>query len=344
LDHDHLVERIAALEAELGRLKAATTRREIFKKLAVAGAGAVAGAAVVAAEPARAIDGVGLLIGAIGDANNTATTRTLLTYAGPAFSTPDGNTNFFQIRDSTVDQVQPDTAGIASFVNTKARTAILGYSQGDGVGVNGVSEQGFGVIAFCRDGVGGHFQGGRANVNLPPFGEPPPVRTDAHLQGELVDDRNGDLWLCVESGSPGIWRKLAGRFSAGQLHLLPSPLRVYDSRATTSDGPLATGAQRTVSLSASGATGTVLPQVPLQPSGALISLTITQTVDSGFLAVFANGAPYLGNSNINWYAENQVVAVTTVTAVDAAQLITVLAGGPAGATTQFVVDVIGYYG
>jgi hypothetical protein len=344
MDHDHLVERIAALEAELGRLKAATTRREIFKKLAVAGAGAVAGATVVAAEPAGAADGSPLLLGSANDAINTETTRTLLTYAGPAFSTPSGETNFFQVRDDTVDLVQPDTAGIASYVNTKARTAVLGYSQNDGVGVSGVSEQGFGVIAFCRDGVGGHFQGGRANVNLPPFGAPPPQRTDAHLQGEFVDDRNGDLWLCVDSGSPGIWRKLAGRFSAGQLHLLPSPLRVYDSRPPTSDGPLATGAQRTVNLSAAAVVAVPPPEVPLQPSGALISLTITQTVDSGFLAVFANGAPYLGNSNINWYADNQVVAVTTVTAVDAAQLITVLAGGPAGATTQFVVDVIGYYG
>jgi hypothetical protein len=334
MDHDQLVARIDAVEAELGRLKAATSRRDLFKKLAVAGAGAVAGAAAVAQPAAHAADNGPLVLGTPGDAFNTETSRTRLLYTGSTFPKPDGDSNFFQVRDDSANQAPPDTAGIASFVNDKAHSAILGYSQGDGVGINGVSERGFGVIAFCRDGVGGHFQGGRANVNLPPFGDPPPLRTDAHLEGEFVDDKNGDLWLCVQGGTPGAWRKLAGRATAGQLHLLASPARVYDSRTT--DGSLATGAQRTVGLAT--------PDAPLQPSGGLISLTITDTIGSGFLAVFAAGALYLGNSNVNWYADNQIVAVTTVTAVDAAQRITVLAGGPTGSATQFVVDVIGYYG
>src|SRR5205823_661063 len=143
-------------------------------------------------------------------------------------------------------------------------------------------------------------------VNLPPFGPAPPVRTDEHQQGELVDDQNGDLWLCVETGTPGVWRKLAGRYSAGQLHLLAAPLRLYDSRATT-DGPLAAGAQRTISLAVPG---TPPPEVPLRPTGAMISLTLAQTVDRGFVAVFANGAGWQGNSNVNWFADNQAVAVT----------------------------------
>jgi hypothetical protein len=340
MEHDHLVERIAALETELGRLKAATSRREVFKKLAVAGAGAVAGAAVVA-PPAGAADGFTLQLGTVGDAGNTETTRTILTYAGPAL-TPGTDSTFFGVRDDSATQIQPETAGITAVVNEKARSALFGYSQGDGVGLHGISEQGFGMIAFCRDGVGGHFQGGRANVNLPPFGPPPPLRTDEHLQGELVHDQNGDVWMCVGTGTPGTWRTIAGRYSAGQLHLLPAPLRLYDSRAGT-DGPLGAGGQRTVALAAAAVTATPPPEVPLQPTGAMISLTLTLTVDRGFVAVFAAGAKYQGNSNINWFGDNQSLAVTTVTAIDAAQKITVLAGGPDGASTHVIVDVIGYY-
>jgi hypothetical protein len=340
MDHDHLVERIAALEAELSRLKAATSRRDLFKKLAVAGAGAVAGAAVVA-PPAGAADNNPLLLGSPGDAINTEQTRTILTYAGPALN-PGTDSAFFSVRDDSATQIQPESAGITAVVNEKARSALFGYSQGDGVGLHGISEQGFGMIAFCRDGVGGHFQGGRANVNLPPFGPPPPLRTDEHLQGELVHDQDGDFWLCLATGRPGLWRKIGGRYSAGQLHLLAAPLRVYDSRAR-GDGPLAAGGQRTVTLTAGAATATPPPGVPLQPTGAMISLTLTLTVDRGFMAVFATGATYQGNSNINWFGDNQSLAVTTVTAMDADQKITVLAGGPDGASTHFVVDVIGYY-
>jgi hypothetical protein len=332
MEQDHLVERIAALEAELHRLKAATSRRDIFKKLAVAGAGALAGAAAVA-PPASAADNNPLLLGSGGDTLNIESSRTILMYTGPALTAGPDST-FFRVRDDSATQVQPETAGISAVVNEKARSALFGYSQGDGVGLHGVSEQGFGMIAFCRDGVGGHFQGGRANANLPPFGSPPPLRTDEHLQGELVHDQNGDVWVCVGGGTPGVWRKLAGVHTAGQLHLLAAPLRIYDSRA--GDGLLASGARRTVTVASTVA--------PLQATGAMINLTVTLTVDRGFLAVFANGATYQGNSNVNWFADNQTLAVTTVTAVDADQKIAVLAGGPDTAATHFVVDVIGYYG
>ena len=334
MDHDHLVERITALEAELDRLKAATSRREMFKKLAVAGAGAVAGASLVSTTPAVAADNNPLILGVGGDGNNVETTRTILTYTGATLKAGPDST-FLGVRDDTATQVQPETAGIAAIVNEKARSALFGYSQGDGVGLHGISEQGFGMIAFCRDGVGGHFQGGRANVNLPPFGLPPPLRTDEHLAGELVHDQDGDVWICVAGGTPGVWRKLAGPATAGQLHLLTAPLRLYDSRAG-SDGPLGAGAQRTVALAS--------PAAPLQSTAAMISLTLTQTVDRGFVAVFANGATYEGNSNLNWFADNQTFAVTTVTAVDGEQKISVLAGGPDGASAHFIIDVIGYYG
>jgi hypothetical protein len=87
--------------------------------------------------------------------------------------------------------------------------------------------------------------------------------------------------------------------------------------------------------------GPVLPPaVPPGATGALVSLTLDATVASGFLALFADNVSYPGNSNVNWYTRGQIVAVTTVTAMDHTAKITVLAGGPG--STQFV-DVIGYY-
>ena len=128
MEQDHLVERIAALEAELSRLKAATSRREMFKKLAVAGAGAVVGAGAVAT-PASAADGNPLLLGAGGDATNKETTRTILTYAGPALPADptDPNTyHFFQVREDTATQVS--WARRASTPALRAATWMLLFS------------------------------------------------------------------------------------------------------------------------------------------------------------------------------------------------------------------------
>src|SRR5262249_6868639 len=100
MEQDHLVERIAALETELRELKAATSRREMFKKLAVAGAGAVAGAALASAAPASADDGFALELGAISNIHNTATTRTLLTYTGAAL-TPGPESAFLEVLDDS---------------------------------------------------------------------------------------------------------------------------------------------------------------------------------------------------------------------------------------------------
>ena len=83
------------------------------------------------------------------------------------------------------------------------------------------------------------------------------------------------------------------------------------------------------------------PAVPAGAAAALISLTLDATAGAGFLGVFANGIAWPGTSNANWYTNGQILAVTTVTAVDATAKVTVHAGGPG--STQFVIDVIGYY-
>ena len=84
---DEIDDRIAVLENELAALKAhiaaapepESSRREMFKKLALAGAGVAAGGVVAQASPAAAAD-LGNII--IGDEAQTAQTPTALVASG----------------------------------------------------------------------------------------------------------------------------------------------------------------------------------------------------------------------------------------------------------------------
>ncbi len=135
-----------------------------------------------------------------------------------------------------------------------------------------------------------------------------------------------------------------GPAPAGEAHLLPAPLRAYDSR--DADGPLALNATRTVSLATGkdSSNATVLA-VPPGATAAIVTLTVTDTTvglggAGGFLKLYsaALGTPP-STSSINWTGAGQNLAVTTQVAVDASGQVKVTDGAN---PTNFVVDVIGY--
>jgi hypothetical protein len=335
MEHHELVARIAALETELAHLKAeATTRRQVFKSLAIAGAGAVTGAAVLGrAEVAGATSGNALVLGQA----QTVTNLTALVNMdgnignGPGTSLTTEPTMFWvDNRGSTL----ANAVGIRADGRGVNGSGVWGHSDSGGIGVR--ADGGIGVLAA----------GTRAAVQLVPLGPPPPDRLDAHTRGELVSDANGDLWFCTADGTPGTWWQLTAApptTIGGLLTALAAPVRVYDSRPGGSDdGPLAGGGQRTISLASGKSSGATVDAVPAGAAAALVTLTLDATSGAGFLAVFANGLTYPGNSNVNWYTNGQILAVTTVTAVDATAKATVLAGGTGA--TQFVIDVLGYFG
>ena len=150
-------DRIVDLERELAALKAevgaapeqATSRREVFKALAVGAAGVAAGM-VAGAAPAASADGGNLVIGAGGDVNNTGQTRTRLLYTVAALGAPGLDTNFVQVREDSLNAIQPASAGFTSYVNTKAVNAVYGYSQSNGNGVFAMSESGNGRRVGAR--------------------------------------------------------------------------------------------------------------------------------------------------------------------------------------------------
>ena len=100
--------------------------------------------------------------------------------------------------------------------------------------------------------------------------------------------------------------------------------RVLDTRG---GARLAPGEERVVDLGIPGA------------RTALINLTITQTIDAGYVAVFRADIAFPNSSSINWSGPNQTLANGVITAVDATGKIK-LRGGDG--STHVIIDRIGY--
>lgn len=100
--------------------------------------------------------------------------------------------------------------------------------------------------------------------------------------------------------------------------------RVLDTRGGVK---LAPGEERVVDLGIPGA------------RTAVINLTITQTVDAGYVAVFRADIAFPDNSSINWSGPNQTSANGVITAVDATGKIKIRGGD---GSTHVIIDRIGY--
>lgn len=126
-----------------------------------------------------------------------------------------------------------------------------------------------------------------------------------------------------------------------RLNLLTTPVRIYDSRpgnnpATGPKTPLVGPTTRSnidATINGSG--------VPVGAAGILANVTVVNTVGSGFLVAYKNGAAQPPASTINWFGTGQVLANTTVVALDASGRFAVSIGG--SSQTDVFVDVIGYF-
>jgi len=155
-----------------------------------------------------------------------------------------------------------------------------------------------------------------------------------------VRDGNGDLWLCVGSGTPGLWRRVSGTNTAGALTMLNAPVRVYDSRPGNPpiigpQTPLGNGSTRTVNctLNSSG--------VPVGVQAVLANITVVNTSATGFLTAFKAGVAVPAASTTNWYQPKTIVANTTVVATSS--LSNIACYVPPNSSTDFFVDIVGYY-
>lgn len=240
-------------------------------------------------------------------------------------------------------------ATYAAGVYGQSESGVAVQGEGGAIGVQGRAPTGSGVGVYGSGEWGVRAQGRRAALLLEPYPTPgggplaPPLRTNSHGAGEVEVSRVGDsgsaLWFCAADGAPGTWRKLADPDTAGALHVLASPVRIYDSRPGNAPlgvakGAIGSGQTRTIDAKQDGA-------VPAGATAVLVNLTIAETSANGWLALHRNGIPWPGTSTINWGAPNTVLANSALVALDdQARLATRCA---AGATTHFLIDVVGYY-
>jgi hypothetical protein len=163
------------------------------------------------------------------------------------------------------------------------------------------------------------------------------VTEDAAGDAQSILDAPEDFYLNAHTAAfpaGAIRGQLAEvQSSAGELRLLDTPVRAYDSRpASSTDGKLVAGTPRIIDLSDS---------VPAASRGVMVTLTVTQTVGVGFVTAYSAALPtFPATSTINWRAADSDVATTTTVAVSADSKIALRAGDNG---THVIVDVIGYY-
>jgi hypothetical protein len=168
--------------------------------------------------------------------------------------------------------------------------------------------------------------------------QPPPNTTGDtnHLVGEVLCDTNGTLWYCLGAND---WRKLGGRGTAGQLHLLNAPVRAYDSRAGTapsggSKTPLPANTARTIDLK-NNHTG-----VPADATGVLVTVLLVNTTPGlGNFTIWANGLARPSGNTMVFGGNATRFSTLAVTRVDAAGQCQVYSS----LKTDLTVDVVGYY-
>jgi hypothetical protein len=252
-------------------------------------------------------------------------------------------------------------AKYTSNVDGFSNAALAGWtsSQGfnrDGVYGNSEVSGGYGVYGRAGSGtglagngfVGALLLGQRADLQFSTTSRQDPRTIPSTSQlGMLQLDQNGVVWICTAAGTPGTWQQVAGPGIAGAFHAV-TPGRVYDSRSNLpTPGTLAAPASRTVSVKdrrdlASGA----VVQADFVPAGATAitaNVTVAATVGAGFLAVNPGGVTTVGASTINWSAAGQILANGVTLTLGGDRQLNVIAGGSGGASTQFVIDVTGYY-
>jgi hypothetical protein len=238
--------------------------------------------------------------------------------------------------------------GVVGEATAAGGTGVRGVGQGtDGVGVYGNGGH-YGVQGYTEasNGIGGSFAGYAGAIQLVSwFIGSPPTRANAHEPGVLEADVQGDLWFCYKGGTPGDWRRVTGRGTAGAFTVV-APGRVYDSRvAAPSPGTLTGGQHRTISVAdrRDPTTGAVALAdfVPTGATAVAANVTIVSTDGAGFLVCNPGGTTTVDASTINWSAAGQVLANGVILALDDQRRLTIVAGG--GGTTHVLVDVTGYW-
>ncbi len=297
----------------------------------------------------------GLLLLAAGGAAGLATAGSLAATATPAAATS-GFMQYGVMNNTDALTSISSTAPNGGFlVNDNAANSGSNYATTTfGVNMGGLLAQSIGREAMTATSTDGPALRTRS-INGPALRlfadrtDVPTVAADgSFIAGDLLTDTSGRLWYCTASGSPGSWRLVSGYASAGTFCPVV-PFRAYDSRKPQPiPGPLAAGNNRVIDVSKSRnpVTGAVIANdaIPVGSMAVAINLTITDTAGSGgWLGVTTAVQLNVTTSTINWTAPGQTNANGAIVSCPD-RLIRVVCG-PAGGgrSTDFIVDVTGYW-
>jgi len=191
----------------------------------------------------------------------------------------------------------------------------------------GNSHSSYGIAGHSDTGVDIYSYGtGRLQLALSGFVGVPTSGT--YSAGEMIRDDNGDMFICVSSGSPGFWLKVAAFdpfFAGGAVNLYNPPFRLYDSRS--SGGPLLGSSFRDIFF------GTA--------AGLVGNLTVTNTTGNGYLVIYPTGAPTPSTSTVN-YLHGQTNANSFIVGVGATGYVRV--HNFSSGNADFIIDATGFIG
>ncbi len=328
---------------ELGE-PATVSRRRLLGMLKGAAAGG-AGLAVLGSATHAYATGVttGLTTGdalQIGGLNQNAANSTTHLVSATTLTSP--------VFRATNDAIQGSVRALEGFQtssdpNISVGIGVLGQSvAAAAVGVWGINlNSGVGVKAFSLDGAALVVQD-TDDGYLPTVPMPPTSGT--WVTGSMVNSA-GQLWYCYVAGvgSASKWVRLSSPF------VPVTPTRVYDSRAGAPlpTGIIAAGANRLISVADGRNSAGGVSVANLVPAGAkaiTANITVTGTTSGfGYLAINPGGNTVEGGSAINWFGAGQTLANGVTLTLNGNRELTVICNGAPGASTQFIVDVSGYY-
>ena len=373
---------VAELAAEE---RAPSTRRGMFKVVAGAAGGAVAATALAGGKPALANDPNDITIGATKftasgvtavvaePAGAASVSAFVYTTGNPGLdfgvSYPASIAGVARLNHPTGvfgDSTVANGNGVVGKATGADSTGVRGEGTDNGVygkttapgsgvraeatslGGTGVLAHGFayGVYTDATPGYGLSSIGETAAIQLHPAAQlPPPTRTNQHFAGEVDVDQNRDIWYCVEDGTPGVWRKLAGPGTAGGFHPI-EPARVYDSRlaSSTPSGVMTPNSNRVVSVKdGRNATGAIVTPdvVPVGATAVSFNLTVAGPTGPNFVSVVPGNATGFTTSTIN-FPGGFDAANGSIVKLDANRQIKLFCGDQSG-STHVIVDITGYY-
>jgi len=358
---NRLQAQIDALQAQLENMRAAAeperaSRRGMLKLAAGAAAGAAVGAVGLGASRVSAVGasttGDDITLGEINTNTVAQTSGTVIKHSHPtegpavtAIGSTSNNANILTVRDAWSSFLaNPDfsayPAAVGGYGRLTVKNGVYGFSSLDGYGVvgsNGNATVGAGLLV----------RGSHANMHFDAAGDAPSTRTAAYLKGHVICDNAGDLWICVEAGSPGTWRKVSGAATAGSFHAI-NPIRVYDSRKdgySGNNGLLERLASRDVSVAdARDDAGTVVTANAI-PSGATaiaFNITVAGTTGTNYLSIAPGGTASTPTTSIINFSASQNLANASVVGISSDRKVRVWCGDDVG-SAHFIIDVSGYY-